>query len=549
MVKLYKYMQRNNPHTWVLLPLAIITDFPATEQYHNMLDEIESQFIRQLDPPLNSTKGTRRSYIFKKPTHSLPATRKPRPLRYLHRTTKHQRLLKSLKENHIFNTLLPPVTTFSLRQGPKAVLSSYKLHHIIKALMNSSHRHPTITDWQQICTLELDLPLQPHNHFSTHSSAKETGIPDTRLTLPIFISWSHGRCLVTKLELVITRFGLSTVRYNNKTMSLKHLVKTIRSKRPFSGRFHFTDIVHSNNSTDSASQHLAHISKDTEDVLLATHMAHTLSLTRMTDLHIKADTLAYAHPRKAFYKEALECAMKYKYGFCFKPNITLTIPFSDNIDRRLLLSHVKRMISQAQILQPIQQHLLSHEGGLRMVFTKNRSIRQQLSNYKTKICNNYNPTLPPKCICCDIPSYLRSTLPDEAYQSLQGAKHIAFKSHDFTSFLDERKKAHPSTLPEGHILNDLHDAAHILSLNANNTPQMNYTENEHNTLRLFSRLTSHLVLQTEHTPFPVIIPHKSNDGFKTLLFSQQKLGTKKDYLHECSYAAATQTPTDGPARL
>ena len=219
--------------------------------------------------------------------------------------------------------------------------------------------------------------------------------------------------------------------------------------------------------------------------------------------------------------------MAFQYDFKFSPNITLSLPFSRHIQKSLLLSKIKQIINLSNIVEPIKKYLLTHNSGLRVVFTRNRTLRDQLSNYKRLICKHYDPNRPPTCKCKTIPSCIRTLLPQDAFIEVNGDRHIAFKSSRFASFIEAHKQnKFKNNHKIKHRLADLESAARILSLNACSTPEPNSTDNEKHTLKLFSTLTTHLLLQQATCAFPLITTHRDNHGFTTLLLSKTQGKTK-----------------------
>ena len=129
MRKLYSFMNRNNPHTWIMLPVAIITDFPPPEEFAPMLRQIEYTYIKQMDPPLNSKKGDK-PFLMNDRHFVLRVNGKKRQTderRYRHRQTKQKKFVTQLKKNIIYDTHMNPVTMFKLHAGNETMSWNYNL--------------------------------------------------------------------------------------------------------------------------------------------------------------------------------------------------------------------------------------------------------------------------------------------------------------------------------------------------------------------------------------------------------------------------------------
>merc|ERR1712127_409268 len=56
----YQEIHKSQPHTWMILPIAIITDFPPTKHYRHVIKQIEDGYIATLNPQLNSMNAKHR---------------------------------------------------------------------------------------------------------------------------------------------------------------------------------------------------------------------------------------------------------------------------------------------------------------------------------------------------------------------------------------------------------------------------------------------------------------------------------------------------------
>lgn len=77
-----------------------------------------------------------------------------------------------------------------------------------------------------------------------------------------------------------------------------------------------------------------------------------------------------------------ENAMAFKFGYRLRPNLIVTLPYSDRIDRHELLTTLKRLIKNATIpAEVLKENPLQRET-TKVVFTKTKSIADQTRNYK-----------------------------------------------------------------------------------------------------------------------------------------------------------------------
>ena len=428
----YQEIHKSQPHTWMILPIAIVTDFPPTKHYRHLIKQIEDGYIATLNPQLNSMNAKHRLIgRSRKIAISLALTHRNND-RNLGTNSIQKLAARKQRKQHRNKGLSPdlhdtqpiyangtdPVTTLTLsalKDTPTPEVITQTAYSL-KKILTEIHR----------------------------SHTKHGPFPQTRHGLYIF--WQRGRIDLNDWRFTATHFGTSKILFGDQISTLQDTIPKMKTEA--SGTFRLIQvtrtsapriklvrsierIVHSQNNVWLAH---AFITYDFGDLLMM-----RISATRITD----RDTQTLAC-------NAIDAALQYKFKYKVKLNLTLRTTFSPCLGVRRINSMIKGIIAHANIPTAIKRFFLQPKT-IRVVYTKSQSIRAITSNYKQKICNTFHPERPPACTCHDN-KLLSSILPDSAYRSgpvddlhSEKQKHIAFKSTEFKGLFYKPKTNYKPT--------------------------------------------------------------------------------------------------------
>ena len=495
MERLYSFMNNNNPHSWLLLPIAIITDFDASKENKQLLQKIESEYINKINPALNTLKGSR---ILKQQRNNtithLKHWKKSRPQRSRQTRARIRRRTQRETTEAIFKRNRIAVTTFTLHLGTEQ-FHTYELQKILNFIKNGNQRSHTRTEW-------LDRVKK----------AQRTGKALTHATQYPIIEWTLGRCSLTKLTTEMLTYGTSKVRYGQKTTHLATVLNHITKDKKSNGIFRMEQIIKSQRAAGRLAM-LCRLLANLEDARFIAHkITEKFDLNGMIANHYALERLEQCRT-KMILEQGNANAMAYKYDYKLRANLVATLPFSNMIDRHKLLSTLKRLIKGAQIPNMLKTNLLQRER-TKVVFTKIQSIADQTRNYKKMICNRYDPNSPPAC-CCDC-GILREILPPEAFEQFEdGTSHIAFKSVDFKIFLEQADgKLRRNSLFKRQR-HHLHEIAQTLQTCSSNIPHPRRgTDTNLEDLRhMITKVSDDLIQKQENITYPLIALYRANDAF------------------------------------
>ena len=497
MAKLYTYINKNRPHTWLMIPIARISDFPPDKQHKALLQEIEYEYIRMLRPELNTLiKG--QSPVQHKGVHLLSQRKtgwnfgKNRPNRESRKRTRETR-----KQGNIMKTVHLSVTRQKIYQQD--------FQHTLKFTMTTTCENKTLTQ----TTFKLKEILKVASNYH----------------LPL-VFWEMGRCELTKWEFVKIHYGETLVIYNDKTVSLLEMITNIKSN--MQGIFIIKQIKFLQHNTLGALRFLSELTCEKDRWHYLTHKLLSYDMDDL--LYLRSITTKLKSNIQDRATEALDLVLWHKYKYKYEVDMVLKIPFSKQINRSRLLTQIKRIIKQSEIPAPIKSHILQPTN-MKIVHTKTPSIKDQIRNYKKKICNTYDPRNPPQCMCkhsrllntiWNAEAFQEITFDDSAKKAtrmrrskgdairentdIKTGKHVAFKSTAFRDMLEGKKHMIQSHRDHTNEYEDLLDVAEMMKMSSSNIPAPTFTDDIANIEKLLLDLTNKLIT----TMSSKTIPHHTN---------------------------------------
>ena len=338
------------------------------------------------------------------------------------------------------------------------------------------------------------------------------------------------------------RFGTTSVIYDEKTMTLAELIPTIRST--LRGSFTIKTMKITEDHSLGSRRFLEKLTLEKDRWHFLTHKLLRFDLDDLLHLRGIADKLPKNTRDRA--TEALELVMIHKYKYRYQVDITLKITYSKQINKRALLTQVKRIIKQSDIPAPITK-LLLQPSQIKIVHTKTPSIRQQTTNYKQKICNNFDPDNPPKCTCtqsillnkiwdddafCEITydSGLRTPGTQQRQKGgpirentdMKTEKHLAWKTTDLKKMIEKKRKEIQTHRNATDEYERLMEVAELMQMSSSNIPAPSFIDDIANVETMLMDLTNKLVATMEKQIFPTIQIHAHNTRWYTIVFSERK---------------------------
>ena len=491
MQKLYNFMQSTGATNWLMIPIAIFRDFPATKKYRPLLFEMEKEFISILKPALNTIKmkfiPASRTVL----TDKLGASRRKKPSARLRRRTRERR------QWHIDNGTVDEHTT-SLK------VSHSELPPALKFTLIKPFENHVITQ----TTYRLREALAAAMWGKTHMQ----------------IVWENGRCEITKWEYIRVHFGSSKVVFGGKVINLLQMIPKIRTTRK--GMFGIKEIVNSSKPNLGALQFLRLLVMERAGWNYVTHKLLDYSFNDLLFLR----TISHRLPRNLskLADEALELVLAYRFDYVYRSELTLKLTYSENIEREHMLNMIKRMVKNAEIPGPLKLKLLDRSH-IKIVHLKAKSIRRQTCNYKLKICNNYDPKQPPACACRQSgllnmilgpAAYREITFPGEDGETTES--HVAFKTIDFKRFLDEKIDVISSHYRFGQEVPDLKEMAKYLAMSSSNIPAPDFQHDVENLTSMMIELTATLVKMKRDRSYPLLNVNQSNRAWFDVQYSKDE---------------------------